>query len=90
MELELLFRDENVDLLEVDPQPLDVLNELDNSSQNLSVLAGSTSGGYAYQVLLRAAKEFLPTSSAEIQFKSTRFVQYSSRSLRFRGRLNVF
>jgi len=77
VELELLFQSENITLSNIDPQPLDVLNELDSSNEIVSINAGSFSGGYAYQILLRAAKELLFDSSAEIQFKSTRYA-YSS------------
>ena len=74
MELELLFSSENITLANVDPQSLDVLSRLDFSDQTLFVNEGSFSGGYAYQVLLRATKALLSHSSGDFQFRSTRFV----------------
>ena len=82
VELQLLFQSENIDLSQIEPRPIDALNELDSSNQILSVNAGSPSGGYAYQILSKAARELLSLSSPEVEFKSaTRFVPLPSNPL---------
>lgn len=78
VEIELLLESENYSLSETEPQPLDKIYDLDTLADDLSVPAGSTSGGYAYQVLMAAAKELYSLTLTDINFKPVRFVIYHS------------
>lgn len=72
VEIELLLESENYSLSETEPQPLDKIYDLDTLADDLSVPAGSTSGGYAYQVLMAAAKELYSLTLTDINFKPVR------------------
>ncbi|XP_065200810.1 cytosolic Fe-S cluster assembly factor narfl [Planococcus citri] len=77
VEMEKVFQNELIDLSEIESQPLDQLFSNEDSPTceeptDISIHDGSTSGGYAYHLLIKAAKELFSEDLADVEFKVIR------------------